>query len=81
MGNDITNAIDGWLQTHNSARKFIHGLVVFGIGFLIAQQAEIIAGLPSWLQIVAGALILAAHNWAKYNIEEYPGYEAPAKSK
>lgn len=63
----IQENITQWFAQHETSRKFVKGFIAFGIGFLFTQQAEILAHLPSWAAVVAGAVILALHNYTTNN--------------
>jgi hypothetical protein len=56
-----------WFDRHHTVRKFVKGFIVFGIGFVVAEQPAIMAALPQWAIIPVGALILALDNYIKHN--------------
>lgn len=52
-----------WFAVHHGARKFVKGLVLFAVGYLVTNQAEVITALPPWAIIPAGAIITMLANW------------------
>jgi hypothetical protein len=79
--------VQGWVNdftaffaAHHTTRKFVKGLIVFGITFLVTYQAELVAHLPVWAVVPAGAIILALDNYLQHNTS-FPivGKKAPAK--
>ena len=67
MGWEYTDSISAWFDAHHTTRKFVKGLIVFAVGFLVAIQPEIVANLPSWAIVPVGAVILALDNYLKHN--------------
>jgi len=56
-----------WFQQHHTARKFVKGIIVFAVGFAVSEQGAILANLPAWAIVPAGALIIALENYVKHN--------------
>ena len=59
----IVEELEAWFAAHTTTRKFVKGFIVFGVGFLVAVQPEIIANLPSWAIVPIGALLTAAASY------------------
>jgi len=64
---DYLETINAFFQAHHTTRKFVKGLVVFGVGFVVASQQEIMANLPPWAIVPIGALIIAIDNYVKHS--------------
>ena len=62
IGMGIEN-LTAWFAQHETTRKFVKGLVIFGIGFAAANEAAILVNLPQWAIVPIGAIITAAANY------------------
>lgn len=65
--------ITRWWNTHHTARKFVKTMVLATLGFIVAQQAALLAVLPVWAVVPATALIAAIANWLQYNSASFAG--------
>jgi len=54
-----------WFAEHETTRKFVKGFIVFGVGFLAANQAALMAELPVWAIVPIGALVTALVNYVQ----------------
>ena len=59
----IVEELTSWFAQHETTRKFVKGFVIFGIGFLAANEAAVLAELPSWAIVPMGAIITAAASY------------------
>ena len=64
----IIEDTEAWLLSHETTRKFCKGLIVFGVTFAAANQAAILASLPTWAIVPIGALITAAASYIQTHI-------------
>ena len=51
--------LTAWFAKHETTRKFVKGFIVFGVGFLAANQAALMAELPTWAIVPVGAIVTA----------------------
>ena len=56
-----------WFATHHTIRKFVKTMILAALGFVVAQQASLVAVLPDWAMVPATALLVALANWLEYN--------------
>jgi hypothetical protein len=60
--------LTAWFAKHETTRKFVKGFIVFAIGFAAANEAALLAQLPSWAIVPIGALITALVNYVQTHI-------------
>jgi len=82
--------IMAWLDRHHTIRKFGLVMLASAVGFFVSNQAEIMAAIPQTaygfpvalvFQIALVPLIVALHNWLKYNTDTpYVGKKAKLKA-
>ena len=56
---------EAWLLQHDTTRKFLKGLIIYGITFAGANQATILFNLPQWVAIPLAGIITAAANYVQ----------------
>jgi len=76
----LIEEMTAWFERHHTVRKYVKGVIVFSVAFLVAVQPEIVASLPSWAIIPIGALIMALDNYVKNNTT-FPIVGAKKKKK
>lgn len=64
---ELSKFVDEYLERHKTTKKFFKAMILSAIGFIISNQAEILASIPSSYSFVFVAFIFALENYIKHN--------------
>lgn len=76
----LVEDMTAWFAAHETTRKFVKGFIIFGAGFVAANQAALMTELPAWAIVPVGAIVTAIVSYVQTHTT-LPIVGAKAKKK